>query len=62
MRGLAADGMTMIVVTHEMGFAREVANEVAFMHAGRIVEQGPPSQVLSNPVHERTRGFLSKVL
>ncbi|THG30188.1 amino acid ABC transporter ATP-binding protein [Naasia lichenicola] len=62
MRGLAADGMTMIVVTHEMGFAREVANQVAFMHQGRIVEQGPPSQVLGSPTHERTRGFLSKVL
>ena len=62
MRGLAADGMTMIVVTHEMGFAREVASEVAFMHQGMIVEQGPPSQVLSDPQHERTRSFLSKVL
>ncbi len=62
MRGLAADGMTMIVVTHEMGFAREVASEVAFMHQGTIVEQGPPSQVLADPQHERTRSFLSKVL
>ncbi|HEY0259996.1 MAG TPA: amino acid ABC transporter ATP-binding protein [Lacisediminihabitans sp.] len=62
MRGLAADGMTMIVVTHEMGFAREVASDVAFMHNGVIVEQGPPSRVLANPAHERTRSFLSKVL
>jgi polar amino acid transport system ATP-binding protein len=62
MRGLAEDGMTMIVVTHEMGFAREVATEVAFMSDGRIVEQGPPSQVLLHPRNERTRSFLSKVL
>ncbi|WP_433528480.1 amino acid ABC transporter ATP-binding protein [Micromonospora sp. CA-263727] len=62
MRGLAADGMTMIVVTHEMGFAREVASQVAFMSEGLIVEQGPPGELLVAPRHERTRSFLSKVL
>jgi polar amino acid transport system ATP-binding protein len=62
MRGLAKDGMTMIVVTHEMGFAREVADSVVFMHEGVIVEAGRPEQVLGNPQHERTRDFLSKVL
>ncbi|MET7392824.1 amino acid ABC transporter ATP-binding protein [Dactylosporangium sp. NPDC005572] len=62
MRDLAAQGMTMIVVTHEMGFAREVASQVAFMTDGRIVEQGTPGAVLGNPTHERTRSFLSKVL
>ncbi len=62
MRGLAADGMSMIVVTHEIGFAREVANTVAFMDDGVIVESGPPAQVLGDPRHERTRSFLAKVL
>lgn len=62
MRGLAADGMTMVVVTHEVGFAREVADEVVFVDQGVIVESGPPSQVLSRPQHARTREFLSKVL
>jgi polar amino acid transport system ATP-binding protein len=62
MRGLAADGMTMIVVTHEMGFAREVADKLVFMDGGVIVEAGDPRSVLSNPRHERTRAFLSKVL
>jgi polar amino acid transport system ATP-binding protein len=62
MRGLARDGMTMIVVTHEMGFAREVADTVVFMDEGVVVESGPPSEVLGNPRHERTRSFLSKVL
>jgi polar amino acid transport system ATP-binding protein len=62
MRGLARDGMTMIVVTHEMGFAREVADTVVFMDEGVVVESGPPSEVLGNPQHERTRSFLSKVL
>jgi polar amino acid transport system ATP-binding protein len=54
--------MTMIVVTHEMGFAREVADEVVFMDEGVIVESGRPDQLLSHPSHERTRAFLSKVL
>jgi polar amino acid transport system ATP-binding protein len=62
MRQLARDGMTMIVVTHEMGFAREVADTVVFMDEGVVVEAGPPSEVLGNPREERTRSFLSKVL
>jgi polar amino acid transport system ATP-binding protein len=62
MRGLARDGMTMVVVTHEMGFAREVADTVVFMDGGVVVESGSPAEVLSNPRHERTRAFLSKVL
>ncbi|HUY73655.1 MAG TPA: amino acid ABC transporter ATP-binding protein [Candidatus Dormibacteraeota bacterium] len=62
MRGLAKDGMTMIVVTHEMGFAREVGDSLVFMDSGVIVEQGAPRHVLTNPQHERTRSFLSKVL
>lgn len=62
MRGLASEGMTMVVVTHEMGFAREVADEVVFMDGGVVVEAGPPTEVLSNPQHERTREFLGKVL
>jgi polar amino acid transport system ATP-binding protein len=62
MRGLARDGMTMIVVTHEMGFAREVADSAVFMDEGVVVESGPPSEVLVNPRHERTQAFLSKVL
>jgi polar amino acid transport system ATP-binding protein len=59
---LARDGMTMIVVTHEIGFAREVADHVVFMVDGAIVETGPPEQVLDNPVQQRTRQFLAKVL
>ncbi len=62
MRGLAEDGMTMVVVTHEMGFAREVGDSLVFMDAGFIVEAGNPREVLSNPQHERTKAFLSKVL
>jgi polar amino acid transport system ATP-binding protein len=62
MKKLAAEGMTMVVVTHEMGFAREVANQLVFMDAGVVVESGPPRDVLSNPQHERTKAFLSKVL
>jgi polar amino acid transport system ATP-binding protein len=62
MKGLAASGMTMIVVTHEMGFAREVADAVVFMDGGVVVESGDPSEVLANPRHERTQAFLSKVL
>jgi len=62
MRGLANDGMTMVVVTHEMGFAREVGDSLVFMDGGVIVEAGNPRDVLSNPQHERTRSFLSKVL
>ncbi|MGE3287810.1 MAG: amino acid ABC transporter ATP-binding protein [Pseudonocardia sp.] len=62
MRELAADGMTMVVVTHEMGFAREVADSLVFFDGGRVVEKGAPREVLANPSHERTRSFLSKVL
>ena len=62
MQQLARDGMTMVVVTHEMGFAREVADKVVFMDGGLVVESGPPEEVLANPQHERTRAFLSKVL
>ncbi|GAA2808670.1 amino acid ABC transporter ATP-binding protein [Streptomyces showdoensis] len=61
-KDLAASGTTMIVVTHEIGFAREVADTVVFMDEGRIVEQGTPAEVLEAPQHERTRAFLSKVL
>ena len=62
MRKLAESGMTMIVVTHEIGFAREAADRVVFMTDGKVVETGEPGQVLSHPEHERTRNFLSKVL
>jgi ABC-type polar amino acid transport system ATPase subunit len=62
MKKLAEEGMTMLCVTHEMGFAREVADEVVFMDEGVVVESGPPAAVLSSPRHERTRAFLSKVL
>jgi polar amino acid transport system ATP-binding protein len=62
MRQLASDGMTMMVVTHEMGFAREVGDRLVFMDDGVIVESGDPRAMLSAPQHERTRGFLSKVL
>ncbi|MBI4898000.1 MAG: amino acid ABC transporter ATP-binding protein [Actinobacteria bacterium] len=62
MRKLAADGMTMIVVTHEIGFAREVADSLVFMDDGVVVESGAPAEVLDAPRHERTKAFLSKVL
>jgi polar amino acid transport system ATP-binding protein len=62
MRALAEEGMTMIVVTHEMGFAREVGDSLVFMDEGVVVESGHPREVLTNPQHERTRAFLSKVL
>ena len=62
MRDLAKSGMTMIVATHEMGFAREVAHRVIFLDAGRILEEGPPEQVLGAPKQERTREFLARVL
>jgi ABC-type polar amino acid transport system ATPase subunit len=62
MKELAAEGMTMIVVTHEMGFARDVASHVAFMDGGVIVEEGPPAEVLDAPKNERTKRFLGKVL
>ncbi|HET6625903.1 MAG TPA: amino acid ABC transporter ATP-binding protein [Nocardioidaceae bacterium] len=62
MQKLAEEGMTMMVVTHEMGFAREVADRVLFMDHGLIVEQGTPTEVFDNPTHERTQAFLSKIL
>lgn len=62
MRTLANEGMTMIVVTHEMGFAREVADRVCFLHSGSIVEAGPAVQLLSSPQHARTQDFLRRVL
>ncbi|QTK81747.1 amino acid ABC transporter ATP-binding protein [Agrobacterium tumefaciens] len=62
MRSLAEDGMTMICVTHEMGFAREVADRIIFMDAGSIVEAAPPADFFANPQHERTRSFLQQIL
>ena len=62
MKELAEEGMTMVVVTHEMGFAREVGNRVLFMDAGKIVEQGPPEELFGNPKNPRLQEFLSKVL
>ncbi|WP_069768904.1 amino acid ABC transporter ATP-binding protein [Streptomyces sp. LUP30] len=61
-KDLATSGTTLVIVTHEIGFAREIADRVVFIDEGRIVEQGPPSEVLDRPRHERTRDFLSKVL
>ncbi len=61
-RDLKAEGMTMVIATHEMSFAREVADQVAFLHAGRILELGPPDQVLEHPQREETRRFLSRLL
>ena len=62
MRKLAEEGMTMMVVTHEMGFARQVGDRVVFMDEGVVVEDGPPDEVLLNPQHERTKKFLEAVL
>ena len=59
---LARDGATLVVVTHEIGFAREVADTVVFLDEGRVVEQGPPAQVIDHPRHERTRAFIDRVL
>ncbi|MCX5359217.1 amino acid ABC transporter ATP-binding protein [Streptomyces sp. NBC_00124] len=61
-KDLAKSGTTLVIVTHEIGFAREIADRVVFIDGGRIVEQGPPAEVLDRPQHERTRDFLSKVL
>jgi polar amino acid transport system ATP-binding protein len=61
MQQLARDGMTMVVVTHEMGFAKEVADKVVFMDDGLVVESGPPEQVIANPQHKRTKAFLSRM-
>jgi polar amino acid transport system ATP-binding protein len=62
LRELKSDGMTMIVATHEMGFARQVADRVCFLDGGRVLEQGPPEQVLTEPVEERTRRFLRRIV
>jgi polar amino acid transport system ATP-binding protein len=62
MKALAVEGMTMVVVTHEMGFAREVGHRVIFMDDGLIVEEGPPREIFSNPQRERTKSFLAKIL
>jgi polar amino acid transport system ATP-binding protein len=62
MKDLAREGMTMVVVTHEMGFAREVGDRVLFMDDGVIVEEGTPQQIFNNAKEERTRAFLSKIL
>jgi polar amino acid transport system ATP-binding protein len=61
-RALAADGMTMLIATHEMGFAREVADRLCFIHEGRVLESGTPTQVLTEPTHDRTRQFLRRVI
>jgi len=62
MKDLARDGMTMLCVTHEMGFAREVADRIIFMDGGEIIEEGPPQEFFKNPKHERTRAFLREIL
>jgi polar amino acid transport system ATP-binding protein len=61
-RGLTEVGMTMIIATHEMGFAREVANKVCFLEGGRILEEGTPEQIFTHPTEARTRSFLARVL
>jgi polar amino acid transport system ATP-binding protein len=61
-RDLKGEGMTMVLATHEMGFARQVADRVAFLDNGRVLEQGPPSQVLGDPVEARTRQFLARII
>lgn len=61
-RGLASEGMTMVLATHEMGFARDVADQVAFLHEGRVLEMGPPDQVLREPTEERTKQFLTRII
>ncbi len=60
-RELADQGMTMVLATHEMGFARDVANRVYFLHDGRVLESGPPAELFSHPTHDRTRRFLRRV-
>jgi len=62
MNDLAREGMTMVVVTHEMGFAREVGHRVIFMDHGQILEEGPPKELFSNPQMDRTKNFLAKIL
>ena len=62
MKALAREGMTMIVVSHEMGFAREVADRIVFMDEGVIMEEGPPEELFTRPLQPRTQAFLSKIL
>ena len=62
MKELATMGMTMVVVTHEMGFAKEIANRIIFMDEGKILEEGTPQEIFNNPKNRRTKDFLSKVL
>lgn len=62
MKDLAKEGMTMVVVTHEMGFAKEVGDRVLFMDGGYIIEEGKPEELFNNPKHERTKSFLGKIL
>jgi len=62
MKSLAHEGMTMVVVTHEMGFAREVGDRVIFMDGGQIIEEGTPEQIFNNPQNHRTQEFLAKIL
>ena len=62
MKGLSREGMAMVVVTHEMGFAREVGNRVLFMADGKLLEEGSPEDIFGNPQHPRLKDFLSKVL
>ncbi len=61
-RELARDGMTMLIATHEMGFARDVADRVCFLEAGRILEEGPPARIFTSPEHPRTRQFLARII
>jgi polar amino acid transport system ATP-binding protein len=61
-RELAAGGMTMLIATHEMGFARDIADRVAFLDGGRILEEGPPERIFSDPAEERTRQFLDRII
>jgi len=61
-RDLAADGMTMLLATHEMGFAREVSNKVCFLDAGVVLEEGPPEQIFGDPQEDRTRAFLRRII
>ena len=61
-RELAVSGMTMVIATHEMGFARDIADRICFLDAGRIIEEGPPERVLSDPTEPRTRQFLQRII
>jgi polar amino acid transport system ATP-binding protein len=62
LRDLAAEGMTMVLATHEMGFAKEIASKVCFLYEGKIYEEGPPSQIFSQPQYERTQQFLARIV